>query len=158
MVAVLRLRRRKKRRGRLRCSCRPSGGNTGRLGNGGMNEPISYHYLPVFYLRQWTGGDGRLFRYYRGNGRVISSPISPKRTGSEDRLYTLAWSRSDIFICAASMRPKRFLRCGSPRPPLCNARKPDENIVRPGRDSQDSLTSSVHNLKLTGVSGLQVAW
>ena len=30
-------------------------------------------------------------------------------------------SRSDIFNCVASMRPRRFLDCGSPRPSFCNA-------------------------------------
>src|SRR5208283_3357378 len=50
---------------------------------------------------------------------------------------TDAWSRSANFNCAASMRPRRFLGCGSLRLPLCNSGKPDEMTVRPetrGRD------------------------
>ena len=30
-----------------------------------MNDPIKHHYSPQFYLRQWAGADGRLFRYHR---------------------------------------------------------------------------------------------
>jgi hypothetical protein len=41
---------------------------------------------------------------------------------------TDAWSRSDIFNCAAFMRLKRFLDRGALRLPLCNARKPNEDI------------------------------
>ena len=63
-----------------------------------MNEPISHHYLPVFYLRQWTRGDGRLLRYYRPNREVIASPISPKRTGFEDGLYTLEGANNAQLI------------------------------------------------------------
>src|SRR5271165_1009882 len=44
---------------------------------------------------------------------------------------TDAWNRSANFNCAASMRPRRYLGCGSRRPPLCNSDKPDEMIVRP---------------------------
>src|SRR5208282_659614 len=44
---------------------------------------------------------------------------------------TDAWSHSANFNCAASMRPKRFLGCGSPKPPLCNSDKPDEMTVWP---------------------------
>src|SRR5271165_1542463 len=44
---------------------------------------------------------------------------------------TDAWNRSANFNCAASMRPRRFLGCGSRRPPLCNSDKPDEMSVWP---------------------------
>src|SRR5271156_1552316 len=44
---------------------------------------------------------------------------------------TDVWSRSANFNCADSMRPRRFLGCGSPKPLLCNSDKPDEMTVRP---------------------------
>ena len=43
---------------------------------------------------------------------------------------TDAWNRSDISSCAASMSPRKYLDSNSPRPPICNVRRPDENIVR----------------------------
>jgi hypothetical protein len=54
-----------------------------------MSEPIKHHYLPVFYLRRWTGSDGRLFRYYRPHKEVVVSPVSPEHTGFEKGLYAL---------------------------------------------------------------------
>ena len=54
-----------------------------------MNDPISHHYIPQFYLRQWTGPDGRLFRYHRPHDRVVVSKPTPEYTGFEDYLYTV---------------------------------------------------------------------
>lgn len=54
-----------------------------------MSEPIKHHYLPVFYLKQWTGSDGRVVRYYRPHKQVRASPISPANTGYEPLLYAL---------------------------------------------------------------------
>jgi hypothetical protein len=28
-----------------------------------VSEPIRHHYIPVFYLKKWTGPDGRLCEY-----------------------------------------------------------------------------------------------
>src|SRR5208282_4480957 len=61
---------------------------------------------------------------------------------------TDAWSRSANFNCAASMRPRRFLGCGSLRLPLCNSGKPDEVTVRPetrGRDGDRAEALPVRN-------------
>ncbi len=54
-----------------------------------MNDPISHHYIPQFYLRQWVGSDGRLFRYHRPRDRVVVSTPTPEYTGYEDYLYTV---------------------------------------------------------------------
>jgi hypothetical protein len=54
-----------------------------------MNEPINHHYLPVFYLRQWAGSDGRVIRFYRPYDKVVASPIAPSNTGYEPLLYSL---------------------------------------------------------------------
>src|SRR5271163_3279353 len=62
---------------------------------------------------------------------------------------TDAWSRSDIFSCAALMRPRRVLGCGSPRSSLCNARKPDE--YRPPVTGTGRADLVRPTLKLTGV-------
>jgi len=54
-----------------------------------MSEPINNHYLPVFYLKQWAGEDGRIVRYHRPHQRVVCHPISPSNTGYEPHLYAL---------------------------------------------------------------------
>jgi hypothetical protein len=54
-----------------------------------MSEPNKHHYLPVFYLNQWAGSDGKLVRYHRPFRDVVASPITPANTGYEERLYRL---------------------------------------------------------------------
>jgi hypothetical protein len=54
-----------------------------------MNDPIKHHYSPQFYLRQWAGADGRLFRYHRPNDQTVVSRRSPEYLGFEDYLYTV---------------------------------------------------------------------
>lgn len=54
-----------------------------------MNEPINHHYLPIFYLRRWCNSDGKVTHYYRPHNAVVASPITPKHTGYEPRLYSL---------------------------------------------------------------------
>jgi hypothetical protein len=55
-----------------------------------MSRPIDHHHQPVFYLNGWRGSDGKVIRYFRPNGRnVVASPIAPKYTGYEPRLYSL---------------------------------------------------------------------
>jgi hypothetical protein len=54
-----------------------------------MSEPNKHHYLPVFYLTQWAGPDGKLTRYYRPHRDVVGSRIAPANTGHEPGLYRL---------------------------------------------------------------------
>lgn len=54
-----------------------------------MSEPDKHHYLPVFYLSQWAGADGRVVRYHRPHSAVVAHPIAPKNTGYEAGLYRL---------------------------------------------------------------------
>ena len=54
-----------------------------------MSEPNKHHYLPVFYLTQWAGSDGKLIRYYRPHRDVVGSRIAPANTGYEHGLYRL---------------------------------------------------------------------
>jgi len=54
-----------------------------------QNQPISHHFVPIFYLKAWSAADGRVTRYYRPYKDVVASPIGPKYAGYEDHLYTL---------------------------------------------------------------------
>jgi len=54
-----------------------------------MSEPDKHHYLPVFYLKQWIGKDGKVARYHRPYQAVVAEPIAPKNTGYERGLYRL---------------------------------------------------------------------
>jgi hypothetical protein len=46
-----------------------------------------HHYIPVFYLQQWTNGNGRFIEYRRENNKVVARPTSPKGTGYVRGLY-----------------------------------------------------------------------
>lgn|ERR1700674_607364 len=48
-----------------------------------------HHYIPVFYLRQWKGGDGRLCEYSRPYKKVVPRRTSPDGTGYVRGLYRL---------------------------------------------------------------------
>jgi Protein of unknown function (DUF4238) len=63
-----------------------------------MNDPVKHHYNPQFYLRQWTGSDGRLSRYHRPRKEVVVPRLSPEYTGFEDYLYTTGWSSRPPII------------------------------------------------------------
>jgi hypothetical protein len=49
-----------------------------------------HHYIPVFYLNEWTRPDGRLTEFSRPTGKaVIPRNTSPKGTGFERGLYRI---------------------------------------------------------------------
>lgn len=49
-----------------------------------------HHYVPVFYLKQWTGPNGRLIAFRRPFGdKVVATPKPPKKTGYVNGLYWL---------------------------------------------------------------------
>jgi len=52
-----------------------------------MSVPRDHHFIPAFYLRQWTGADGKLLEYSKKNDRVIPKRIGPDATGFERDLY-----------------------------------------------------------------------
>jgi Protein of unknown function (DUF4238) len=70
-----------------------------------MSRPIDHHHLPVFYLRQWCGADGKVVRYHRPYKQVVTKPITPENTGFEPHLYSLegfppeqeAWVETDYM-------------------------------------------------------------
>jgi hypothetical protein len=47
-----------------------------------------HHYLPVFYLKQWAGPDGRLCEFSRPHKVVKPRRTYPDGTGYERGLYT----------------------------------------------------------------------
>lgn len=52
-------------------------------------EGPRHHYIPVFYLKQWTGGDGRLCEYSRPHKEAKALRKAPKATGFARCLYNL---------------------------------------------------------------------
>lgn len=59
-----------------------------------MPKPIEkklpkHHYIPVFYLKQWKGGDGRLCEFSRPYKVVVPQRKSPDGTGYVRGLYRL---------------------------------------------------------------------
>jgi hypothetical protein len=54
-----------------------------------VSEPIRHHYIPIFYLRRWTGADGLLCEYSRPYKEVKAMRKAPKRTAYVRELYTV---------------------------------------------------------------------
>lgn len=51
------------------------------------NPPRKHHYLPEFYLKQWTGDDGRLVRYAAVPNGLHVRRVFPSQVGFEVDLY-----------------------------------------------------------------------
>lgn len=60
-----------------------------------MSEPTRHHYIPVFYLKQWTGGDGRLCEYSRPYMETKVKRKHPAATAYVDNLYTVPGLRME---------------------------------------------------------------
>src|SRR4051794_22472314 len=55
-----------------------------------MKKLPKHHYIPVFYLREWTRPDGRLTEFSRPTEKeVVPRRTSPKGTGYFRGLYRL---------------------------------------------------------------------
>ncbi len=54
-----------------------------------MSIPLKHHHLPVFYLKRWTGEDGRLCQFSRPHKEIVSHRKYPAQTGYVERLYEL---------------------------------------------------------------------
>jgi hypothetical protein len=51
---------------------------------------MHHHYLPQFYLRQWVGDDGKLWRCRREPSGVVSEKaVAPRATAFEPDLYAI---------------------------------------------------------------------
>src|SRR4051812_17007797 len=49
-----------------------------------------HHYIPVFYLKQWSNRNGRLLEFSRPYGDLVKArPTSPTGTGYVEGLYRL---------------------------------------------------------------------
>jgi uncharacterized protein DUF4238 len=54
------------------------------------NPPRSHHYVPIFYLKQWVGGDERLCQYRKvHNNKIAVKRKHPAGTGFKIDLYKL---------------------------------------------------------------------
>jgi hypothetical protein len=49
-----------------------------------------HHFVPVFYLKQWTDSAGKVVEYSRKNGRVLDKQVGPKATGFASGLNSFA--------------------------------------------------------------------
>jgi hypothetical protein len=54
-----------------------------------MSEPTRHHYVPIFYLKQWTGSDGKLTEYSRPYREVKTKRKHPSATAYVDNLYSI---------------------------------------------------------------------
>jgi hypothetical protein len=46
-----------------------------------MSKEGKHHYIPVFYLKQWTGADGRLCEFSKPRDQVKARRVHPDATG-----------------------------------------------------------------------------
>lgn len=54
-----------------------------------MSQPRDHHYIPVFYLKQWIGPNGKLIEYSRPyHNKIVAKPVGPRATGFQTDLYT----------------------------------------------------------------------
>jgi hypothetical protein len=51
------------------------------------NVPRNHHFIPAFFLKQWTGPDGKLVEYTIKHHKLIPKPVGPDATGYEYDLY-----------------------------------------------------------------------
>ena len=57
-----------------------------------MPKEPKHHYIPIFYLQQWAGEDGRLVEFCRRYEGVAARPTFPSGTGYVRGLYRLPGS------------------------------------------------------------------
>ncbi len=54
-----------------------------------MQHSKSHHWVPQFYLRHWTDGDGRLVSFVHDSDRNFTGNPTPRFVVCEDHLYTV---------------------------------------------------------------------
>lgn len=54
-----------------------------------MNTPRRHHFVPAFYLQQWSEKNGRLIEYSKRYSKLVRRSVGPRRTGFEVDLYSL---------------------------------------------------------------------
>ena len=83
-----------------------------------MSEPRDHHFIPVFYLKQWTNQDCKLIEYSKPYaGKIVAKPVGPKATGFQTDLYSfphcppkLAQYLEAAFLKRADMEASIALR------------------------------------------------
>jgi hypothetical protein len=60
-----------------------------------LPRPSKHHYVPRFYLKRWTGEDGKLCEFSKPNGRVVPRRVYPAETGFTKRLYSMPEGSDD---------------------------------------------------------------
>jgi hypothetical protein len=53
-----------------------------------MSYPLKHHFIPAFFLAQWTEADEKLIEYTIKHGKLIAKPVGPHATGYEPQLYS----------------------------------------------------------------------
>jgi len=54
-----------------------------------MSKEGKHHYIPIFYLKQWAGDDGRIYEFSKPYDRVKPRHVHPDATGFVHGLYTV---------------------------------------------------------------------
>lgn len=83
-----------------------------------MSFPKKHHFLPVFYLRQWAGSDGRLVEFKKAyRSKVVPRRGHPQSMGWIDRLYAVegvpdaeAHAFESAFLSPVDSRAAQALR------------------------------------------------
>ena len=52
-----------------------------------MNAPRKHHYIPIFYLKQWSQADGKIFEYKKLERKIAERRTHPSGTGYRTELY-----------------------------------------------------------------------
>lgn len=55
-----------------------------------MNHSRKHHFIPAFYLKNWTSTNGKILEWSKPNGKVKSISRHPNATGFQLDLYTLS--------------------------------------------------------------------
>jgi hypothetical protein len=61
-----------------------------------MNYPIDHHFIPAFFLQQWTDADKKLVEYTIKVGKLIIKRVGPRSTGYETGLYSFPELPPDV--------------------------------------------------------------
>jgi hypothetical protein len=89
-----------------------------------MSKQGRHHYIPVFYLKQWAGDDGRVCEFSKPHDRVKPRRTHPDGTGYHDGLNTVeglppdeAQFLEEVFFKIADDAAARALRILFTPPP-----------------------------------------
>ncbi|HEX4159496.1 MAG TPA: DUF4238 domain-containing protein [Rhizomicrobium sp.] len=79
---------------------------------------MRHHYIPIFYLSQWAGADGKICQFSRPHDRVVPNRKHPSGTGWEDDSYAmpgvpprLQQFLEEVFLKQADQEANDALQC-----------------------------------------------